>query len=156
LNAAVVVIDIVAVGGGGRNTAIAIAIAIAAAVAIAVAVAVSTIAVVAVIVDVASSTLLCHCHRRHAPWQPIRGAGPNHATDISPMACSWCPYPWIGHAWAGGIDTRTLPSCCRPVGNIMVFEQWKLEVWCPTVDGTYSYNNLRERKMRNYAGTFLL
>jgi hypothetical protein len=26
----------------------------------------------------------------------------------------------------------------------------------PTVDGTYSYGKLRERKMRNCAGTFLL
>ncbi len=44
---------------------------------------------------------------------------------------------------------RTLPSCCCPVGNIMVFEQWKLEVRYPTDDGTYSYGKLRERKMRN-------
>jgi hypothetical protein len=37
----------------------------------------------------------------------------------------------------------------------MVFKQLKLEVRYPTVDGTYSYGKLRERKMRNCAGTFL-
>jgi hypothetical protein len=152
-NAAVVVIDIVAIDGGGRNIAIVITIAVA--VAFAVAVAVSTIAVVAVIVGVTSLMLLHHHRRRRAPWRPIGGAGPNHATDTLPMACGWRPYPWIGRAGAGGIDTRTLPSCCRPVGNIMLFERWKLEVMYPTIDGTYSYGKLRERKMRNCAGTFL-
>jgi hypothetical protein len=34
--------------------------------------------------------------------------------------------------------------------------QWKLELRYPTLGGTYSYNKLRERKMRNCAGTFLL
>ncbi len=107
---------------------VAVAIVVAIAVAYAVAVTVSTIAIVAVIVNVTSSRLLRHrCHCR-APWCPIGGAGPNHAIDTSPMACGWRPYPWIGRAGAGGIDMRTLPSCCRPVGNIMVFEQWKLEV----------------------------
>jgi hypothetical protein len=37
----------------------------------------------------------------------------------------------------------------------MVLEQWKLELRNPTVDGTYSYNKSRERKMRNCAGIFL-
>jgi hypothetical protein len=50
---------------------------------------------------------------------------------------------------------RTLRSCCPPAGKIMVFEQWKLEVRYPTVDGTYSYGKLREKKMRNCAGTFI-
>jgi hypothetical protein len=77
-NATIVVIDIVAFG------AIAIAVAVTVAVAVAVAVAVSTIAVIAVIVNVASLTLLCHHHCCRAPWQPIRGAGPNHAKEHCP------------------------------------------------------------------------
>ncbi len=93
--------------------------------------------------------LLCHCPCCRAPWLPVGGAGPNYATDTSLMACGWHPYPWIGRAGADGIDTKMLPSCCCPVGNIMVFEQWKLEVRYPTINGTYSYGTLRERKMRN-------
>jgi hypothetical protein len=151
LNAAVIIINIVAIGSRGRDIAIIIAVAVAAIV-----VAFFTIAVIAIIINVALSMLLCHCHCRCAPWQPIGGAGPNHATDTLPMACGWCPYPWIGCVGAGGIDTRMLPSCCCPVGNIMVFEQWKLETRYPMVDGTYSCGKLRERKMRNCAGTFLL
>jgi hypothetical protein len=153
LNAAIIIINIVTVGSGGSIIAINVAIAVT--VAVAIAVTVSTIAIVAVIVDVASLTLLRHHHRCHAPWQPIGGAGPNHTTDTLPMACGWHPYPWIDRMGAGGIDIRTLRSCCHPVGNNMVFEQWKLEVRYPMVDGTYSYGKLRERKMRNCAGTFL-
>jgi hypothetical protein len=37
----------------------------------------------------------------------------------------------------------------------MVFKQWGLEVRYPAVDDTYFYLKMRERKMRNYAGTFL-
>jgi hypothetical protein len=149
LNAAVIVINIVAFGSGGSIITIAVAVADA------VADAVSTIAIVAVIVDVASSTLLHHHHRSHAPWQPIKGAGPNHTTETLPMACGWHPYPWIRRVGAGGVNMRTLCSQCCHVQNIMVFEQWKLGLRYPTVDGTYSYGKSRERKMRNCAGSFL-
>jgi hypothetical protein len=150
LNAAVIVIDIVAIGGGGRGN-IAITIAAAIAVAIAVAVAVSPIAVVTVIVDIASSLsllLLCSLAANRRSWTKPRHRYIAHGLRMAPL-------PWIGRAEASGVDTRTLPSCCCPVGNIMVFERWKLEVRYPMVDGTYSYDKLRERKMRNCAGTFL-
>jgi hypothetical protein len=74
LNAAAVVINIVAIGSGGSIIAITIAVTAAVAVAVVIAVDVSTIAVVAVIIDVASSTLLHHCCPCHVPWRPIRGA----------------------------------------------------------------------------------
>jgi hypothetical protein len=101
LTTAVVFIDIVAIGGGSGIITIAIAVAVA----LAVAITISTIAVVAVIVNVALSMLLHkHCPCCAPPWRPIRGAGPNHATEALPMACGWRLYPWIGHAGAGSID----------------------------------------------------
>jgi hypothetical protein len=80
LNAAIVVINIVAFNGGGSIIAITIPVAVA----------VSTIAIIT-IVDVALSMLLCHCCHCHAPWQLIRGAGPNHTTETSPMAADGTP-----------------------------------------------------------------
>jgi hypothetical protein len=38
----------------------------------------------------------------------------------------------------------------------MVFKQWGLEIRYHMVHGTYSYFKLRERKMRNCAGTFFI
>jgi hypothetical protein len=110
--ATVVFINIVAVIGGNGIIAVAIAIAIAIAITVAIAfavsaVAISAIAVVIVIVDVASLTTLRQRHCHHAPWRPIGGAGPNHATEASPMACGWRPYPWIGRTVAGGVDTSS-------------------------------------------------
>jgi hypothetical protein len=64
LNAAIVVIKIVAIGGNSSIIAVTVAIPVA----------VSAIAAVAIIVDVALptfSTLLCNRHCRHAPWRPI-------------------------------------------------------------------------------------
>ncbi len=124
---AIVVIDIVAISGGsGGIITIATAITIT----------ISAINVVAVIVNIASSTSLCHHCCWRAPWRPIWGIGPNHTTEALPMECGWCPYPWIGRLGSDGIDTRTLNPWCCPVGNVMVFEQWRLELRYPTVDGT--------------------
>jgi hypothetical protein len=105
-NATIVVIDIIPVGGGGSSIVGAIAVAFN----VTVNFTASTIAVVAIIVDVALSTLLCHHRHCHAPWQPIGGAGPNHATETFSLARGWRPYPWIGHVGAGGIDMKTLFS----------------------------------------------
>jgi hypothetical protein len=90
--AAVIVIDIVTAGSGGGIIAIAVAV---------------TIAIIVVILDITLLMSLCHCYHPQAPWWPIGGAGPNHATDALPMACGWCPYLWICHVGAFG-NTRTL------------------------------------------------
>jgi hypothetical protein len=101
--AAIVVIDIFAVGGGGSIITVAVAVAITIG-----AIAISAIAVVAVIVDVASSTLLHHCLHCHAPWWPIGEIGQNQATAASPMACGRSDYLWVDYRGGEGVARTTL------------------------------------------------
>jgi hypothetical protein len=142
--ATVVFIKIVAVVGGGGTIAVAVAIAVA--VTVAIAIAVSTITAIAVIVKVASLMSLYQHHHHQSLWWPIGGAGPNHATEALPMACGWRPYPWIGRAEAGSIDTRTLCTWCCPVGNIMVFEQWKVLAKVPYGRRSLFLHQIKKKK----------
>ncbi len=107
-NAAVVVIDIVAIGSGGRIITIAVAVAIA--------VAVSSIAVSAVFVNVASTTLPCHCCCRRAFWRPIGGAGPNHSSPNCPHCLIVFLDGWRSTCKRSACCCHPLPSNrCRPI-----------------------------------------
>ena len=103
-----------------------------------------------------STSLRRRCrHTFSAPWRPIRGIWPKHAKVVSPMAWGWSACPWIGPTEAKGVARMTSCPWCRPDGNIMVLERWRLERSYRTVDSIYSYLKLRERILRNCAGTFL-
>ncbi len=83
--AVVVVINIVAVGRSGGIMIVAVSVLVA------VAIAVSPHCHHHRHCWCCLSRSICHCHCCCAPWWPIRGAGPNHATEALSMACGWCP-----------------------------------------------------------------
>jgi hypothetical protein len=101
-------------------------------------VAIAGIIVVGVVVIAVAIVIDIVARRRRAcraPWLSIQGIRPNQVAD--------------------GVARTTSCQRCRPVGNIMVLSPGGWEERYPTVLSIYSFVKLRERRLRNCAGTFL-
>jgi hypothetical protein len=117
--------------------------------------AIIVVGVIVVAVAVVINIVARRCRRRRAPWLSIQGIRPKQAKAVSPMALGGSVSPWICRRVADGVARMTSCQRCRPVGNIMVLSGGGWEERYPTVLNIYSFVKLRERRLRNCAGTFL-
>ncbi len=114
-------------------------------------VAIAAIIIVGVVVVAVAVVTDIVARRRRAPWLSIQRIRPKQAKAVLPMAWGWSASPWICRRVADGVARTTSCQRCRPV-TVLSGGGW--EVRYPTVLSIYSFVRLRERRLRNCAGTF--